>query len=333
MKNLSKIAPALCALVLLAGLTGCQKSGKITLKVADPWASTHPMAAAVDNVFKTEIEAASNGNINVDVYHDGTLGSEADLWNKVRNGTVEVVVVGTVMNTEYPVMKISDWPFLYRDLNHAKNVWTGQIAEDMNRQFHEKFPETYMLGWGPNSARTFTSNKKLTSVADFVGQKFRMPSNDIHVGIAENLGASAQVIGLNDLFQALSGGIVDGQDNGMVTVRSSSFDKVQKYLYETNHIIATLEFIINAKVLDGMTPEYQTIVKNAAKQASIAAWDNYIASVDNDRQELVNGGMIVTPLSAEDQAVIIEKIKPLTDKLYADNEWALELTDRIKSVQ
>lgn len=305
----------------------------LTLKVGDNWSESHPMASVMDTVFKTEVEEKSGGTISVETYHNGTLGTEGELWDGVRNGSIEVAIVGTPMNQEYTTMLISDWPFLYRDLGHAQKVWTGEIADEVSEGFHEAFPETYILGWGPNSSRTFTSNKKLTSVADFAGQKFRMPGNPIHVGIAENLGASAQVIPLNELFSALETGIVDGQDNGMVTVRSQGFEAVQKYLYETNHIIATLEVVINADVLDGMSEEQQQIIRDAAKAATEEAWVEYIKSVDDDREYLEGAGVTVTQCTDADRAQMIEKIQPTLDKLYAENDWAKELTDKIQAVQ
>ena len=125
---------------------------------------THPMGRAVNEVFKAEVESKTNGAVKVDIYSDGTLGSEGDLWNGVRNGTIEMAVIGTPFNQEWSKSLISDWPFLYRDLAHAKKVWTGEIADQMSAEFHEKFPTAYMLAWGPNSARTFSHNKKLTSV-------------------------------------------------------------------------------------------------------------------------------------------------------------------------
>lgn len=305
----------------------------ITIKVGDNWNNTHPMAAALDSVFKPLVEKGSNGAIKIDVYHSGTLGNEGDLWGGVRNGTIEIAIVGTPMNQEFPTMMISDWPFLYRDLNHAKKVWTGPIADEINAEFHKKFPAVHMLSWGPNSARTFTSNKKLTSVSDFKGQKFRMPGNPIHVGIAQNLGASAQVIPLGELFSALETGVVDGQDNGMVTVISQALNEVQKYLYETNHIIATLEILVNAPFFDKLSAEHQKVIRDAAKATATKAWDDYIASVDKDRQFLKSKGMTVTPCPAADQQKIIEMIKPLTDKLYKEQAWAKPLTDKIRAVK
>ncbi|WP_149554153.1 TRAP transporter substrate-binding protein [Treponema pectinovorum] len=321
------------ACVLAITTIGCGKkaANSVTIKVGENWGSSHPMGRAIQQVFKAEVESKTNGAVKVDVYSDGTLGNEGDLWNGVRNGTIEMAIVGTPFNQEWPVSMISDWPFLYKDLEHAKKVWTGDIATDLNKQFHEKFPSVYMLAWGPNSARTFTSNKKLTSVADFVGQKFRMPSNPIHVGIAQNLGASAQVIPLGDLFSALESGVVDGQDNGMVTVISQSFDQVQKYIYETNHIIATLEIIISAGCFDKLTKEQQKIVSDAAKATTEWAWTEYIKSVDSDRASLKAKGLTITPCTAQDQALIQEKIKPLTDKLLKEQSWAKALTEKIKA--
>jgi TRAP-type C4-dicarboxylate transport system substrate-binding protein len=170
-----KTLSILLAIVMIAAsLTACGNSGgnstdngnteekTFNLKIADLWSSSHPVAAAVDNVFKKQVEEKSGGTITVDVYHDGLLGDEAALWQSVRDGSVDMVVVGSYMNQEFPMMLISDWPFLYRDLEHAKKVWTGSIADEVSAKFNERFPEVELLGWAPNSARTFTSNKKLT---------------------------------------------------------------------------------------------------------------------------------------------------------------------------
>ena len=314
------------------GTGGSAECSERSIRVADNWAPTHPMAAAIDEVLKPQIEEESDGALTVEVFHSGTLGNEADLWDGVRNGTMDVVVVGTPMNQEFPTMLISDWPFLYRDLEHAKAVWTGEIADDVSQQFNEKFPSTELLSWGPNSARTFTSSKPLESIDDFTGQKFRMPENPIHIGIAENLGASAQVIPLGELFTALETGVVDGQDNGMVTVRSESFYEVQDYVLETNHIIATLELVASTPLMEGLCEEQRQIVRDAATEAAEAAWDTYIGSVDDDRAFLEENGVTVTSLTEADREEMEERISPLTEKLLAENEWAEELTTRIRDV-
>ncbi len=313
---------------------GSDNAGETTsFRIGSNWAASHPMAAAIDEVFVPMIEEESGGQLTAEVFHSGTLGNEGDLWDGVRNGTIDMVIVGTPMNQEYSKMLISDWPFLYRDLEHAQAVWTGDIAQEMSDDFHEQFPSTYILGWGPNSARTFSSAKELTSVDDFSGQKFRMPPNDIHIGLAEELGASAQVIPLGDLFTALETGVVDGQDNGMVTIISEGFYEVQDYVYESNHIIATLELIVAAPFYDGLSDENKAIVDEAAAKAVEEAWANYIESVKTDREFLQDNGVTVTQVDEAERQMLIEKTQPVVDKLISENDWAEDLTDRIRDVQ
>ncbi len=329
------------AVAMALSVAGCNlgpvttgSAGSTTIKVGNIWAASHPMTQAVNEVFKKQIEEKTNGAIMVEAHQDNDRGNEADLWSSVREGTIEVVVIGSVMNQEYPIMLISDWPWLYRDAEHAKMVWTGEISEEVSASFNEKFPAVEMLAWGPNSARTFTSNRQLSSPSDFAGQKFRMPSNPVHVGLAENLGASSQVIPLGELFSALETGIVDGQDNGMVTVRSEGLYEVQKYVYETNHIIATMEIIANSEWMEKLTPEQQTIVRDAAKETSVVAWDKYIASIDEDRAFLQSEGLTVTAPSEQDRSKLVEMTQPVTNKLLADNpDWAPQLVEKITNVK
>jgi len=318
----------LCAAVLL---TACQRDKKVVIKVGDTWSATHPIARSIDEVFKPQVEEKSKGAITIEVYHSGMWGNEQTLWNSVRNGSIEMVVVGSGMNSEYTPMLISDWPFLYRDITHAKNVWTGSFFDDFAKDFEKKFPTTHMLSVGPNSSRTFTSNKYLTGISDFQGQKFRMPSNPIHIGIVTDLGASAQVIPLNELFNALQTGVVDGQDNGMVTVLSEKLNEVQKYLYETNHIMAIMELIVNAPFFDKLSAEHQTIIRDAAKDAAAWAWDEYIKSVAADRATLVGNGITVTQLTAKDRDDFIAKIQPTLTKLYSENSWAEDLVNKVRN--
>lgn len=331
-KPLALFATASMLVPLAAcGSDGTSAAGTTTITVANVWDAQHPMSQALDEVFKEQIEESSGGDLSVEIHHGGTLGNESELWDSVRNGSVEAAVIGSGMNQEFPTMLISDWPFLYEDLNHARNVWTGPVAEDLSDRFHEAFPSTYLLSWGPNSARVFSSNRPINEVDDFAGQRIRMPSNPIHLGIAENLGANPQVIPLGDLFTALETGVVDGQDNGMVTLISEALYEVQDYVYETDHIIATMHLVLNASFLDGLDADQQEIVREAASATTEAAWDTYIESVDEDRSFLEENGVTVVQPSDADREEIINQLEPLYDELFDEHDWAEELVADIES--
>lgn len=332
---MKKSLASLSALALLAPVAACgadTSEADHTLTVANVWDAEHPMSAAVEDVFKTRVEEETGGAVEVEIHHGGTLGNEVDLWDSVRNGSVDSVVIGSAMNQEFPLMLISDWPFLYEDLEHARDVWTGEVAEDISAEFEDEFPSTEVLGWGPNSSRIFSSSEPLESVEDFAGQRIRMPSNPIHVGLAEHLGASPQIIPLGDLFTSLETGVVEGQDNGMVTLRSQALYEVQDYVYETDHITATLAFIVNSDYLDTLPEEHRAVVEDAAAEASSQAWDDYIDSIDEDRELLEENGVTVTQPTEEEREEMISAIQPLYDELYAEHPWAEELVAEIEAV-
>lgn len=330
-------ASLLTAAALVASLTGCggeESDGTTTITLANIWDTKHPMSQAIEDVFVEEVEERSNGALEVKTFHGGTLGTENELWDSVRNGSLDIAVVGSGMNQAYPKMLISDWPFLYRDLEHAQTVWTDSpVAEDLADDFHDQFSSTYVLGWGPNSARVFTSSRPLESVEDFEGQRFRMPGNPIHLGIAEELGANPQVIPFGELFTALETGVVDGQDNGMVTLIGEALYEVQDYVYETNHITAVLPLVTNAHFLDELPADQQEIVRSAAAKTAEQAWSGYVGGIDDEREFLEENGVTVTQPSEAERQQMIDELEPLYQDLYAEHEWAEDLVADIDAVE
>ena len=323
----------LMAAIAGSAMAGGRGDGRTIMRVGDVWSVAHPNSRSIHEIFKPMVEQGTGGAIYVEIYNSGALGHEQTLWDSVRNGIVEMVIVGSALATEYGPLLISDWPLLYRDVDHARNVWTGTFAEDFKTSFNARFPTMTMLGIGPNSARTFTSNRPLRNFDDFSGQRIRMPANPIHTGIATDLGASAQIIPLTDLFSAMQTGVVDGQDNGMVTVLSERFHEVQRYLFETNHMIAIMHTVINRQFLNSLSPEHQQVIRNAAREASIWAWNEYLLSLDTDRQTLRDLGVTVSPLTPSDRDRMLQAIQPTLTRLHAENPWARETIERVGNVQ
>ena len=320
MKMKKMLSVLLAAGMIATVAAGCGSSGEggsgdsVTLRIGDNWGSSHPMAAALDEVFKPQIEEQSGGAITVEVYHDGLLGDETNLWQSVRDGAVDFVVVGTPMNQEFSEMLISDWPFLYRDLDHAKAVWTGEVADEVTAAFNEFFSEVEMLSWGPNSARTFSSAKPLTCVDDFAGQKFRMPNNPIHIGIVEDLGASAQVIGLGELFTALQQGTVDAEGNTFSLLNDAKHTEVLKYAVNSEHNYSMHILLMNKARWDGLTPEQQKIIMEAAHEATVWQRAETMKLEEAAWQAFRDKGIKIHMLTDEQKAELYKLTQPVRDQ-------------------
>src|SRR5699024_2739137 len=74
------------------------------------------------------------------------------------------------------------------------------------------------LAYWENGFRQFTNNKRaVESVDDIKGLKVRVIPNPMYIGMFENLGTHAVEMPFNELYTALETGIVDAQDNTMLT--------------------------------------------------------------------------------------------------------------------
>ena len=236
------------------------------------------------------------------------------------------------MWSETPKMAIPDFPFMFRDVEHARRCYQGELGDYIADDIEGSQP-VQLLSWLPNGARVFTSNKKLESLDDFKGQKLRMPNNPIHVKLAESLGANVVIMDMGEVFTALEQGVADGQDNPLATVKTEGWYEVQDYVYNTNHIIASLELFAGDEFWSSIDEEDQAIFKGAAAEASDYAWDLYIEQLESDKQFMKDEGLTFTELSEEDRQVMLEKIQPVYDYLESQYDWVPEVREMVNSIE
>src|SRR5699024_2539274 len=80
-----------------------ESSGEnITLKIANYYAADHPQNIALEEVFKPMVEEKSNGAITVEIFPNSEIGNEERFTEGVRNGTVEIGILGTILSSSSP---------------------------------------------------------------------------------------------------------------------------------------------------------------------------------------------------------------------------------------
>lgn len=329
-RGLCALLSAVLALGLLSGCSGQSGGGKLC-KIAICVSATTPAATAMEEVFKPMVEEQTEGRYSVQLYPAGVLGSEKVTYDYTRSGIVEMCVVGTAMWSETPVMMIPDFPFVFRDVEHARRCYQGGLGDYITGEIEDQQP-VQLLSWFPNGARAFSSNKPLAGLDDFKGQKLRMPNNPIHVRLAESLGANVVIMDMGEVFTSLEQGVVDGQDNPLSTVKNEGWYEVQDYIYNTNHIVASLELFAGEQFWDEVSEEDRAVFENAAKAAEDYAWDMYIEQLASDKQFMIDEGLTFTELTPEDQAAMKTKIQPVYDYLDSQYDWAPGVREMIAGI-
>lgn len=323
-------------LVLVVGLlSGCslqgQGGGKL-VKVAICVSNTTPAAMAMEEVFVPMVEEGTGGKYDIMLYPSGVLGSEKVTYDYVKSGIVEMCIVGTSMWSETPKMSVPDFPFLFDGVEHARKCYQGELGAYLQEAVESEQP-VKLMSWMPNGARAFSCSKKLETLADFKGKKLRMPNNPIHVRLAESLGANVVIMDMGEVFTSLEQGVVDGQDNPLSTVKNEGWYEVQDYIYNTEHIISSLELFTGTEFWNNLSEEDKKVFEEAAAAASDYAWDRYVEQLDSDIQFMKDEGLTVNNPTEEERAKIVESIQPVYEYLETQYDWIDEVKNLVSSIK
>ena len=134
------------------------------------------------------------------------------------------------------------------------------------------------------------------------------------------------MIAFGELFTALQNGTVDGQENPLSNIESSSLDEVQKYLSLTGHMYDVCIFICNTEWFESLPEEYQTIImEEAANAREIELQEN---DEDVILQRLIDAGMEVNEV---DKEAFVERMSDIWARF--DEEYGEEWIDLALAAQ
>ncbi len=291
---------------------------KTTLKLAHYYAESHPQHIALQD-FAKEVKETSNGKINIKIFPNAQLGTEEQMINGVRNGTIEIVLIGALVQSLDPKLGFTETPFLMRDYEHAKAV----LDSDLGREIALVFEDFGMkhLAYSVSGFRVISSNKPVNAPEDYKGLRMRVPNVQTFVEMANLLGVNGQTMAFTEVFTALEQGVVDAQENPMGLIKAQGFYEVQKYIIETNHMFTNLNLVMNQKAFHKLSDEQKEVIKTAAENYNEVSWKMTVEDNEKTRQYFIDKGLEVITPTAEFATWNQEAMKPLYEKLYKKYDW------------
>lgn len=287
---------------------------KMTLKFGHPYNETHPLSLGAQR-FADLVKERSGGNINVQVFPDGTIGSSTDLVEAMRINVVDIALVPTTnVASFFPKLDIFYLPFIFRDRHHAYAVSDGEIGKTMYEEMREKVGIRTLAMYESGFRTITTRDKQIVSPDDMKGIKFRVVNNPLNVATFSALGANPTPMALSEVFTGLQQGTVDGQDNPIGNVKAFGFDKVQKYITLSNHQWAGIMFLINDKKYSEFSKSVQDLLQSAATETQNWERDEMNKVEGTLLSEMEADGMIVTRLTPEQSAAFKEKMSTVWEK-------------------
>lgn len=298
----------------------------VTIRLAhlnppDPFQSH---SGAMTAVFKSLVEANSNGAIEVQLFPNGQLGKDAEVLDQVRQGLVESTISSAGGLAEhYPLVGVFDIPFAFPNIGVASRVISldSEFGQTFADDIEEK-TELKVLGLLDSGGFfAFTNSKRpITSVADMEGMRIRTMTLPTHEAMIDALGAEPTPLPWAEVYTALQTGVADGQMNPIPIIAFAKFDEVQEYLSITNHVITPYIWTMNQDFFDSLSPAHQEIVLWASEVATEAGRgvSRVIEASERGLPKLAQK-MEVNVVTPEEQKKFAAAAQPAVRKLIEEN--------------
>ncbi len=328
---LKTIAAAVASTSLFAfGVASAQDIKEHTFKFTLNGPEGHPAVAGMKKFAET-VAAKSGGKIKVNLFYNGTLGSDQAVVSAMKGGTIEMSVMNSgILASEAKELAIFDFPFLFASERESDAIVDGPVG----RKMHALLEAKGLVGlsyWELGYRQMTNSKRPLNKVEDIEGLKLRVIPNPINVAWVKALGANPTPLPFPEVYAAMEQKAIDGQENPISVIAANKFWEVQKNIALTNHQYNPQSVIFSKKVWDTLTPVEKKLIDDAADDAAAFQRKESRAAVAANLELLKKNGMTVTQFSPAEVAKLRDKMKPVIAQFSASvgdatvNEMMAEL--------
>ena len=302
--SLARRGLALSAMALWSGTAmAADFTMKISMGDPEPTPGEQHYARTPLLAFANEVEAASDGRIDVQIFWGGQLGKVENVLNLVRGGQVEGVVASDGHIAPYfSDVQMLGLPYLFIDRKVAYEVFDGPAGDLLANRMAEA-AGFRPLPWLENGGyRHYSANQPIATLEDMSGLKIRTMNNPVHMEIVRSLGASPTPIPWSDLYTSLQTGVVDGQENALSTFRVPRLEEVQKHIILDGHVYSVLGLIVSQKWLDSLPADLRAVLATAADNMKVMNRELSIQNEQSDRSYLESAGVSIIDPSTDEKA-------------------------------
>lgn len=273
-------------------------------------------ATVVGKLFAEEIEKATEGNIEVDVYSSDQLsgGNMSKGVEMLTQGAIdcafEPVDVMAVLDNRLYALSL---PWIFDSYGEAEECLNGAGGEFIRACLEKKDLET--LGFIHNGFRQLTNSKhEVTTPEDLKNLKLRVPGGDVFMNFFSELGADPVSMSFSELFTALQQGTVDGQENGFDLITSNKFYEVQDYITNWNYSYGAFAMVFSSDTWDTLNEDTRKLFQETAEKVCKIGCENVVNNEEAQKKEIEDYGCRLVSLSEEE----IEAFKEQLDGYYEE---------------
>ena len=325
-----------------AGLAGVLAAGiapAVHAQAAIRWRLASSFPKSLDTifgaaeVFSKAVKAMSGGKFEISIHAAGELMPAFGVVDGVQQGSVEMCHTAPYyfFGKDETFALGCAIPFGLNSRQMTAWMYEGNGMKLM-REFYAKFNIVNFPGGNTGAQMGGWYRKEIKSLADIKGLKMRI--GGFGGKVLERIGGVPQNIPGGEIYQALEKGTIDAAEwVGPYDDLKLGFNKVAPNYYYPGWWEGgpQLDFFINNKAFEALSPEYKAMVEAAAAQAHSDMQAKYDARNPAALKQLVGAGTKLRPFPKDVMNAAFKEAMALYEELNAKNEnWKKVYADYSK---
>ncbi len=285
------------ALACSMAVASAANADPIVLKVGHDSPETVPVAKGLA-YFADLVKKRTNGEVEVQVFNNGTVGSASDYAVNCQLGTLDIGAVNqSVMTSFISDIEAIDIPYLVTSYEQADKLFAnnGPLTKYYTDEINNAGINLVNLDVWEVGFREFSNSvKPINTADDIAGIRLRVLDSKVHQGFWKALGADPVPMSWGEAYTALQQKAIDGVENAISVLDGNNINEVNSYLALTDHNYSAIFIIMSAQSMQKLTPEQQKIVLDAAKEAGTYQREEQRRQADAAISNLTSKGMTLT---------------------------------------
>jgi tripartite ATP-independent transporter DctP family solute receptor len=248
------------ALPLFAINTRPARAAEFSLKLANNSPVTHPQTIRQQEALD-RIKAATNGQVEIQLFPNNQLGSDTDMLSQLRSGAIDFFTLsGLILATLVPAASINGVGFAFKDYDTVWKAMDGKLGAHVRSEIDKRGLIAMDKMWDNGFRQITSSSHPIKGPADLKGFKIRVPVSPLWTSMFTALGASPISINFSEVYSALQTKIAEGQENPLTLIQIAKLYEVQKYVSMTSHMWDGFWMLGNKKSFSTLPASAQTII-------------------------------------------------------------------------
>ena len=301
----------------------------LILRYGDNQPDYYPTTRAA-RYFSQLVEERSGGRIEIEVYGDGKLGNENDVFRMVEYGGVDFMrlSIGT-LSAFYPEFQILQLPYLFSSSEHMWKVLDGEVGEYFLSILNG---DSIGLSWFDAGARSVYTIDKIDTLSDLDGKVIRTQENDKMEEIFSLLCASTIQIPYGSVYSELMKKTIGGAENNFPSYMYTGHSDVARFVFLDEHMRLPEIMIMSRKAMEEIAEIDESllvVIKEAAIEAGLFERELWREEEEKAKRDAIIKGCVVTYPSFDELEKWKDAVSPIYDSLDPESK---RIVEEIKSL-